>query len=88
MKLKSRFSLAELGGETMAVPLDETENFRGVLKLNESGAEVFRGLMEGEDTQQLVQRLMKKYEGLDAETAEKAVDTVLQTLKDAGLAED
>ena len=88
MKLKSRFSLAELGGETMAVPLDETENFRGVLKLNESGAEVFRGLMEGEDRQQLVQRLMKKYEGLDAETAEKAVDTVLQTLKDAGLAED
>lgn len=88
MKLKSRFSLAELGGEILAVPLDETENFHGLLKLNESGAEVFRGLSEGEDRQQLVQRLMKKYEGLDEETAEKAVDTVFQTLKDAGLAED
>ena len=88
MKLKSRFSLAELGGETMAVPLDETENFRGVLKLNESGAEVFRGLIEGEDKAQLAARLQKKYEGLDAETAEKAVSVVLQTLKDAGLLED
>ena len=87
MKIKGNYTVAELAGEYVAVPLGEGD-FRGVVKLNESGAEVFRGLTEGEDRQQLVQRLMKKYEGLDAETAEKAVDTVLQTLKDAGLAED
>ena len=87
MKIKDSFTLAELAGEYVAVPLNEG-SFRGVVKLNESGAEVFRGLTEGEGRQQLVQRLMKKYEGLDAETAETAVDTVLQTLKDAGLAED
>jgi hypothetical protein len=42
--------LAELAGEYVAVPLNEG-SFRGVVKLNESGAEVFRGLTEGEDRQ-------------------------------------
>ena len=88
MKLKSNFTLAELGGETVAVPLEEMKDFHGIVKLNESGAEVFRGLIEGEDTQQLVTRLRNKYAGLDAETAEKAVLSVLGTLKGAGLIED
>ena len=50
MKIKDSFTLAELAGEYVAVPLNEG-SFRGVVKLNESGAEVFRGLTEGEDRQ-------------------------------------
>ena len=88
MKLKSTFTLAELGGETVAVPLIETKDFHGIVKLNESGAEVFRGLIEGENREQLAARLMNRYEGLDAETAKQAVSAVLDTLKDAGLLED
>ena len=88
MKLKNQFTLAELGGEIVAVPLDGMQDFHGIVKLNDSGAEVFRGLSDGENKEQLVARLMAKYEGLDAETAEKAVLSVLEALKDAGLTED
>ena len=86
MKLKSTFTIADLAGEYVAVPLDDT-NFHGIVKLNESGAEVFRGLMEGQKEEQLAQRLMEKYPGLDAETAGKAVATVLEGLKERGLLE-
>ena len=52
--------------------MDNEENFRGVIKLNESGAEVLRGLMEGQDEEQLVKRLIAKYPGLDSATAKTA----------------
>lgn len=88
MKLKSNYTLTGLAGEYVAVPMDGDDGFHGLVKLNESGAEVFRGLSEGEDKEQLIQRLMAKYEGLDAGTAEKAVQIVLDELKAAGLTEE
>lgn len=88
MKLKNNFTLAGMGGEYVAVPMDGAKNFHGLVKLNESGAEVFRGLTEGQDTEELIQRLMNKYEGLDAETAGKAVAVVIEKLQAAGLMEE
>ena len=71
----------------MAVPTDEKNSFHGLVKLNGSGAEVFRGLSEGENEEQLALRLMKKYGGLDRATADKAVAVVLEKLNAAGLME-
>ena len=85
MKLKKNFTLAGLGNDYVAVPLDGADDFHGIVKLNESGAEVFRGLTEGQDAEQLARRLMDKYEGLDQETANKAVAIVLDQLKKKGL---
>lgn len=88
MKLKNNFTLMGLAGEYVAVPLDGGENFHGIVKLNESGAEVFCGLTDGQDTEQLARRLMEKYKGLDRETANKAVAVVVDQLKNAGLLEE
>lgn len=85
MKLNGQFTLAKLGAEYMAVPLDNTEKNRIVIKLNESGAEVFQGLIDGQDEEQLAERLRAKYGELDAETARKAVNNVLDSLKKAGI---
>ncbi len=87
MKLKQNYTLTGLAGEYVAVPTDEKKGFHGIVKLNESGAEVFRGLSEGENEEQLALRLMKKYAGLDRETADKAVAVVISQLKEAGLME-
>ena len=87
MKLKQNFTLTGLAGEYVAVPTDEKNSFHGLVKLNESGAEVFRGLSEGENEEQLALRLMKKYEGLDRATANKAVAVVIEKLAAAGLME-
>lgn len=86
MKIKGNYTVAELAGEYVAVPLGEGD-FRGVVKLNESGAEVFRGLIAGEQEEQLIGRLTAKYPGLDRETAAKAVALVLEELKEADLLE-
>lgn len=87
MKLKSNYTLTGLGDEFVAVPLDGGDDFHGIVKLNESGAEVFRGLTEGLKFEQLAQRLMGKYAGLDLDTANKAVKAVVDQLKEAGLLE-
>ena len=41
-----------------------------------------------EDREKLILRLQEKYEGLDRETAAKAVDTVIGQLEAAGLTEE
>lgn len=88
MKLKNNFTLTGLGNEYVAVPLDGAENFHGIVKLNESGAEVFRGLSEGQNPKQIAQRLMEKYPGLDEATADKAVGVVIDRLKTASLIDE
>jgi len=88
MKLNYNFTLTGLGGEYVAVPLDGGDDFHGIVKLNESGAEVFRGLSEGQDEKQIARRLMEKYPGLDTATADKAVSVVIEQLREAGLTDE
>ena len=88
MRLKGTFTLTGLAGEYVAVPLDGGDSFHGIVKLNESGAEVFRGLCEGLDQTEIARRLMEKYPGLDAATADKAVNVVIEQLKKSGLLDE
>ena len=87
MKLKNNYTLAELAGEYVAVSLDRPEVFHGIIKLNESGAEIFRLLSEGNDENVIAQKLLEKYDDLDEATAEKAVGMVMAKLDEAGLLE-
>ncbi len=87
MKLKNNYTLTKLAGEYMAVSLDHPELFHGLIKLNESGAEIFRLLSEGKSESEIARELMEKYEDLDAATAEKAVSMVIGKLNEAGLLE-
>ncbi|MBP5462420.1 MAG: PqqD family protein [Lachnospiraceae bacterium] len=88
MKLKGNYTLAELAGEYVAVPMDPSNDFHGVVKLNASGAEVFRALNDGKDEEQCIGVLMEKFNGLDRETAKTAVEIVLKELRDNKLLED
>ena len=88
MKLNDQYTVTKLADEYVAVPLTNKGKFRGVIKLNESGAEVFQGLIEGQQEEQLVQRLMSKYPTLDSETAGTAVSQVICAMKQAGVLED
>ena len=87
MNLTNDFTVTKLADEYVAVPMNNMERFNGVIKLNESGAEIFQGLIEGQEEQQLVKRLMEKYPELDLKTAEDAVAQVLNDLKNAKVLE-
>ena len=86
MKLKNNFALTKLADDYVAVSLDNPEDFHGIIKLNESGAEVFRLLSDGNEEGQIVQKMMEKYQ-LDEPTAKKAVTIVIERLNEAGLLE-
>ena len=78
-------TVTKLADEYVAVPLNDAGMLHCLVKLNESGAEVFRGLTDEQDEEQIVQRLMKKYPELDSETAHTAVLQVIDELKNAGI---
>lgn len=88
MKLNNQFTLTGMNGEYVAVPLEKKKDFHGIIRLNDSGAEVFRGLSEGQNEAEIAQRLMDKYQGLDKESADKAVFVVIEKLKAAGLLQE
>ena len=86
MKLKNNYAVTNLAGESVAVPLDRLDDFRGIIKLNDSGAEIFRLLNEGKDEEEIVKQLMENHQ-LDEATAKKAVTIVVEELSKAGLLE-
>lgn len=86
MKLKNNYAVTKLADENIAVPLDNTDAFHGIIKLNESGAEIFRLLNDGNSEEETVEKVKEKY-SLDEATAKKAVAAVIKTLSEAGLME-
>lgn len=89
MKPKDNFILTEVGGEWIAVPVGErAKDFHGVVRLNESGAFIWKALAAGREPKQIEESLMAEYEGLDAETAHKAVAFVLEKLAAAEILEE
>ncbi len=66
MKLKYNFELQPIAGTYVAVATGKgSENFHGVIKLNESGAKIFSFIQDGLDDQQILDEMLKIY-GEDA----------------------
>ena len=86
MKLKCKFVIMEIDEGFIAVPVGETDNgFRGVLQLNETAKDICEGLSSGLTKEQIVEKFLKEYEGVDLKTASNAVDRVVIELEKKGL---
>ena len=94
MFFKQRFVLTELGEETVAVPMDASENsFHGIVRMNETGVAIFRALQEGgvmvfAKTSKAAARLTEEYSGLTPEQALADVRKLADKFREAGLAEE
>ncbi len=87
MKLKSGFILHSIGGEHVVVAVEErTKDFRGMIRLNGTGAFLWERLAAGNSEADMCSALLEKYD-IDEETAEKAVDSFLAQLSEAGVTE-
>lgn len=87
MKLKYQFKLMELDDQIMAVPIGG--DMQGVLKLNESAADIIK-LLEDEKTEEAVcAELMKIYssESSQDEEIKTFVHDYIAELDEAGLLE-
>lgn len=88
MKLKESFVLTQMGDEYAAVPVgDQASEFRGIIRLNETGKDIWDGLADGLTREQIACRLVEEYNGVDETSALEATDRIIRTLKEAGILE-
>lgn len=86
MKIKSNLSLNAMGDEFVVVS-DDPKVFRGMIKLNQSGAFVFELLEQGFAVHEIADKMVEIYE-VDKATAASDLDEFIETFRSAGLVED
>ena len=88
MKIKGDFVLREVMGQSVAVPVGETsKNFHGMIKLNASGAEIWKDMEKGLTKEQIAQKIVDQYDASEMDEALLKVETFLTKLQDAGIVE-
>ncbi len=89
MKLKQGFIISQVGEEYVAVATGEASSwFHGIVRLNETGAEIWKGLAEGLDREAIAAKLLREYDEVDQETALNAVDSIIEKLGAANILEE
>ena len=82
MKIKEGYVIRKLGIGYIVVTIGEaSDDFNGLIRLNESGAFLWQCIMDGADTKEkLVSEMLNRYDGLDENTAKKDLDEFLETV--------
>ncbi len=85
MKLKYKFIVREVAGQSVALPVGEdSKNFNGMIKLNSVGEFIFKLLENDMTTEQIITAITEKYD-VTAEDAKPSVESFLDTLKQKSL---
>ena len=82
MKIKEGFIIRQVGGENIVVPVGKTgKDFHGMIKLNESGAFLWRFFTQDHTEAEAVAALLNEYD-VDEATAKTDVAAFVKTLND------
>ena len=88
MKRNTDFMLRDIAGEVILVPTGAaTQQFNGMITLNEVAAFIWKNLDESESSEILVDKIMDEFE-VDRETATRAVIGFVSALYESGLVLD
>lgn len=81
LRVKKGFLLRRLGTEYMAVAIGEaSKEFNGMIRLNETGAYYWKEIEKGTTEDELVERTLERFEGVDGDTARRDVKEFLDTI--------
>lgn len=84
MRIKQGFVLREVAGRAVVIATGEASKaFHGMIKLNATGADIWRGLSEGLTDAQIADRLVERY-GADGEAAAADVAAFVRDAREAG----
>ena len=87
MKIKDGFVLRSVMGNNVVIAVGEaSKNFRGIVQLNESAAEIWKHISEGKTRDEICDLMFDKYE-VEREALGRDVDKVIAMLCDNGLVE-
>ena len=85
MKIKDGMVLTKLGDNYVAVSSGEVTGFRGIVKLNKTGVDIWRFLEEGLDESEIAQRLVDKYDNVNFELALQNTRYIIDVLEQKGI---
>lgn len=86
MKLKYNFVINNVAGETVAVSVGDTDGrFNGYIKLNETGAFIFKMLKNDTTREEIINALIKEYPDATPDAAAESVDELIEQLNKAEL---
>ena len=86
MKLKYDFVINQVAGETVAVSVGNNDGrFNGYIKLNETGAFIFKALNSDVTREEIIKSLLKEYPDASENEVADSVDTLINKLKEAEL---
>lgn len=86
MKLKYDFVINNVAGETVAVSVGDNDGkFNGYIKLNETGAFIFKALKKDTTRDDVINALMAEYPDATKDDATESVDSLIEQLKRAEL---
>lgn len=87
MKIKEDFILRKVADSYVVVPVNNMSlDFNGIINLNETGAFLFELLQNGADREELISKLIDKYE-VTEQKAEKDIDLFIEKVKGADILE-
>ena len=87
MKIKQGFIVRRVGEENIAVPVGEKgTNFRGMIKLNETGGFLWNFFLKEQSEEEAVAALLGEYE-VSREEAERDVERFAEILRSNAFAE-
>ena len=87
MKIKEGFVLRRVLDEAIVIATGEmSKNFHGMVKLNDSGADIWEWISEGNDEIAVAKKLSEKYE-LSEGKAIADTKAMISQMADAGLLE-
>lgn len=85
MKLKDGVIFTNVADETIVVTVGEAANaFRGMVKLNETGAFIAKKMLQDTSKEELVAMLRQEYE-VDEDMAMEAVESIIEKFQSVGL---
>jgi len=86
MKLKYNFVINQVAGETVAVSVGDNDGrFNGYIKLNETGAFIFKMLKKDTTREDIINALLAEYPDATQEAAADSVDELVEQLRKAEL---
>ena len=84
MKIKDGFVLRSVMGNNVVIAVGEaSKNFRGLVQLNESAAEIWKHIEDGKTRDEICELMFDKYE-VERANLEADVDRVIATLCENG----
>ncbi len=86
MKIKEDYVLADLDDHVVAVAVgEEAEKFKGIIRMNETAAFIWKKLDQGMKAEEIAQKMVEEFSGVDYETALSSTNDVINKMEKAGL---